>query len=57
VVLAGDYTGPGAGLDGSDVTLNGADPTGTDAMSSTGVTPPAPSPIITAGSSDSECVN
>jgi len=54
VVLADDYTGPGFGLDGSDVTLSIGDPS----MSYTqmaGV--PTPSPIITAGPNDPACVN
>lgn len=55
VVLADDYTGPGAGLDGTDVTLMGADPTATDIVSDTGDT--VPSPIITAGADDPACVN
>jgi len=57
VVLADDYTGPGAGLDGSDVTLMGADPSTSGVMSDTGAAVPAPSPIITAGSDDPKCVN
>ena len=54
VVLTNDYTGPGSGLDGSDPTLATADPV-TDG--STDSTEPAPSPILTAGSNDAECVN
>ncbi|MCV7057157.1 LCP family protein [Mycolicibacterium gilvum] len=57
VVLADDYTGPGAGLDGSDVTLMGADPSTSGVVSDTGAAVPAPSPIITAGSDDPKCVN
>ncbi|MDW5612020.1 LCP family protein [Mycolicibacterium sp. D5.8-2] len=57
VVLAADYTGPGAGLDGSDVTLMGADPSTSGVVTDTGATVPAPSPILTAGSNDPECVN
>lgn len=57
VVLADDYTGPGAGLDGSDVTLMGADPSTSGVLSDTGAAVPAPSPIITAGSDDPKCVN
>jgi LCP family protein required for cell wall assembly len=57
VVLSVDYVGPGAGLDGSDVTLMGADPSTTGVVSDTGETVPAPSPIITAGSNDPKCVN
>jgi LCP family protein required for cell wall assembly len=50
VVLADDYTGPGSGLDGTEPTMTAADPSTTES------TPP-PSPIITAGSDDPECVN
>ena len=53
VVLAADYTGPGSGLDGTDPELATADPV---AAGSTDTAPP-PSPIITAGSDDPECVN
>lgn len=53
VVLAGDYSGPGAGLDGSDPTLGTVDPAGADSTE----TEPPPSPILTAGSTDPECVN
>ncbi len=53
VVLGNDYTGPGSGLDGTDPTLATADPAATE---STGDAPP-PSPIITAGSDNPECVN
>jgi LCP family protein required for cell wall assembly len=53
VVLGSNYTGPGAGLDGTDPTLATADPA---ASESTGDAPP-PSPIITAGSDNPECVN
>ncbi|VEG44430.1 cell envelope-related function transcriptional attenuator common domain-containing protein [Mycolicibacterium flavescens] len=53
VVLADDYTGPGSGLDGSNVpTLT----TDSVAVGSTETAPP-PSPILTAGSNDPECVN
>ncbi|MGV0786860.1 LCP family protein [Mycolicibacterium sp. XJ2] len=53
VVLADDYTGPGSGLDGSNVpTLT----TDSVAVGSTETAPP-PSPILTAGSDDPECVN
>lgn len=51
VVLAGDYTGPGSGLDGSDPTLATVDAAGADSTES------PPSPILTAGSDDPECVN
>ena len=53
VVLAGDYTGPGSGLDGSDPLLSTIDPTVTGSTE----TAPPPSPIITAGSDDPQCVN
>ena len=53
VVLAGDYTGPGSGLDGSDPLLETIDPAATGSTD----TAPPPSPIITAGSDDPECVN
>jgi LCP family protein required for cell wall assembly len=59
VVLAGDYTGPGSGLGGSDPTLATANPAAagtTDSAGSTDSAPP-PSPILTAGSNDPECVN
>jgi LCP family protein required for cell wall assembly len=58
VVLAGDYTGPGSGLDGSGRTLATADPVAagsSDTGNATGA--PAPSPILTAGSNDPACVN
>src|SRR5215213_8696147 len=55
VLLGNDYTGPGSGLDGTDPTLATADPA---ASESTGEdAPPAPSPIITAGSDNPDCVN
>ncbi len=54
VVLASDYTGPGSGFDGADPTLSTADPV---AAESTDEAPLAPSPILTAGSNDPECVN
>jgi cell wall biosynthesis protein len=56
VVLTADYTGPGSGLDGSDPTLSTVDPAAagtTDSIDSE----PAPSPILTAGANDPECVN
>ena len=53
MVLGNDYTGPGSGLDGTDPTPATADPAATE---STGEDPP-PSPIITAGSDNPECVN
>ncbi len=55
VVLGSNYTGPGSGLDGTDPTLATADQAATQ---STGEdAPPAPSPIITAGSDNPDCVN
>ncbi len=52
-MLGNDYTGPGSGLDGTDPTLMTADPAATE---STDGAPP-PSPIITAGSDNPDCVN
>ncbi len=54
VVLTADYTGPGSGLDGSDPTAATVDPAAADAGDSSG---PPPSPVITAGSDDPQCVN
>jgi LCP family protein required for cell wall assembly len=54
VVLTSDYTGPGSGLDGGDPTLQTVDPANTG---STDSAEPLPSPILTAGGSDAECVN
>lgn len=57
VVVTADYTGPGSGLDGSDPTQATMDPAaGTASDSGNSETPP-PSPIITAGSNDPQCVN
>jgi LCP family protein required for cell wall assembly len=56
VVLAGDYTGPGSGLDGSDPTRATVDAAANGSTDST-ASAPAPSPILTAGSNDPECVN
>jgi LCP family protein required for cell wall assembly len=56
VVLAGDYTGPGSGLDGSDPALATVNPAANGSTDSTD-SAPAPSPILTAGSNDPECVN
>jgi LCP family protein required for cell wall assembly len=53
VVLAGDYTGPGSGLDGSNPALATVDAAANGSTDSA----PAPSPILTAGSKDPECVN
>jgi LCP family protein required for cell wall assembly len=54
VVLAADYTGPGSGLAGGN-------PAGGSTADPAAVTPdqtaPPPSPIITAGSDDPQCVN
>jgi LCP family protein required for cell wall assembly len=59
VVLSSDYTGPGSGL-GSENSSTGnaqtADPVAAGSTDSTDA-PPPPSPIITAGSNDPECVN
>ena len=57
VVLADDYTGPGSGLDGSDVTLMGGDSMETGVVTDTGELAPAPPQIITAGTNDPKCVN
>lgn len=51
VVLADDYTGPGSGLGGGDRPALGNTADGELAES------PAPSPILTAGSNDPQCVN
>ncbi|TRW80502.1 LytR family transcriptional regulator [Mycolicibacterium sp. 018/SC-01/001] len=53
VVLAADYTGPGSGLDGTDVALSAP----VANASGGGEALPAASPIITAGSNDPQCVN
>lgn len=55
VVLTADYTGPGSGLDGSDPTAATVDPMAATPEDDTSA--PPPSPIITAGSNDPECVN
>ncbi|OBK77643.1 LCP family protein [Mycobacterium sp. 1274761.0] len=58
VVLGNDYTGPGSGLDGSDTTLSAtADPAASNSGETGQDAPPAPSPIITAGSDNPDCVN
>jgi cell wall biosynthesis protein len=59
VVLAGDYTGPGSGLGGSHPTIATVDPAASGSTDSTGSSDsaPAPSPILTAGPNDPECVN
>jgi LCP family protein required for cell wall assembly len=53
VVLAADYTGPGSGLDGTDIALTAP----VANASGGGEALPAASPIITAGSDDPACVN
>jgi LCP family protein required for cell wall assembly len=59
VVLAGDYTGPGSGLDGRDPAVATVDPAAAGTSDSADSTdpPPPPSPILTAGSNDPACVN
>src|SRR5580693_6302792 len=53
VVLANDYTGPGAGLsDGPTATIAGSSNSGAADNNA-----PPPSPILTAGSEHPECVN
>jgi hypothetical protein len=58
VVLAGDYTGPGSGLEGSadsaQLTDQSAD--SADAAATSADAAPTPSPIITAASDDPHCV-
>jgi LCP family protein required for cell wall assembly len=54
VVLANDYTGPGSGLGGGDETAALGYQTDADDEEDTA---PPPSSIITAGSSDPQCVN
>jgi hypothetical protein len=56
VVLAGDYTGPGSGLGSEDPSAPSTQTADPAAVEST-VAPPPPSPIITAGSNDPECVS
>lgn len=51
VVLANDYTGPGSGLDGSVMPMAASNAGTSD------TTAPPPSPILTAGSDNPECVN
>ena len=55
VVLGNDYTGPGSGLDGTDPTLADGRPRG-HRVDGRGRSP-CPSPIITAGSDNPDCVN
>ncbi|MDT7762051.1 MAG: hypothetical protein QOC63_1471, partial [Mycobacterium sp.] len=59
VVLAGDYTGPGSGLEGRDPTVATVAPAAAGTSDSANSTdpPPPPSPILTAGSNDPACVN
>ncbi len=58
VVLAADYTGPGSGLEGFPEYTGGGDTYYPVADSSREATAaPLPSPIITAGSDDPQCVN
>jgi LCP family protein required for cell wall assembly len=54
VVLSSDYTGPGSS--GVDPTLETVDPAAADSTDS-GDSAPPPSPILTAGANDPECVN
>ena len=57
VVLARDYTGPGSsGVDPALATVDPAAAGSTDSTDSTD-SEPAPSPILTAGANDPECVN
>jgi hypothetical protein len=62
-VLSDDYTGPGSGLEGTTPSADSASTEwyqgyeGEDLTSSTEEAPPPPSPIITAGSDDPQCVN
>jgi hypothetical protein len=56
VVLAGDYTGPGSGLGTDPVALNTGD-TVDPAAAESSEAPPPPSPILTAGSDNPECVS
>ncbi|MET0701841.1 MAG: LCP family protein [Mycobacterium sp.] len=58
VVLAGDYSGPGSGLQGDSMSGDTVDPAAADTSAGDGATaPPPPSPIITAGSADPRCVD
>jgi len=54
VVLANDYTGPGAGLGDGTATMAASSSTGGAAANNDA---PPPSPILTAGSEHPECVN
>jgi hypothetical protein len=53
VVLAGDYAGPGSGLESSTGTV---DPAAVESTESS-EPPPPPSPVLTAGSNDAACVS
>lgn len=55
VVLANDYTGPGSGLSGSSV--NAAATAAQASNPGSADTAPPPSPILTAGSDNPECIN
>lgn len=55
VVLASDYTGPGSGLQGDTQSMAGN--TVDQAAATADSTAPPPSPIITAGSNDPQCVS
>ncbi|OYN79967.1 LytR family transcriptional regulator [Mycolicibacterium sphagni] len=56
VVLSSDYSGPGSGLEGSRQSTSAAAVEQAAGQSGDGTAPP-PSPIITAGSDDPQCVN
>ena len=56
VVLANDYTGPGSGLAGSEPTVATVDSAAAGSTDSTD-SAPTPSPILTAGTNDPQCVN
>jgi LCP family protein required for cell wall assembly len=55
VVVAGDYTGPGSGLDGSNPTTDPSVSAAADGPTDSNA--PPPSPILTAASDKPECVN
>ncbi|MBV9516202.1 MAG: LCP family protein [Mycobacteriaceae bacterium] len=55
VVLAADYTGPGSGVDGIDTTAATVNATAASGPSESSA--PPPSPVITAESTDAQCVN
>ena len=56
VVLAGDYTGPGSGLDSREPTAATVDPAAAGTPDSADSAPP-PSRVLTAGSNDPACVD